>query len=115
VTASNKIVRPIFFGKGLDKIEEIQQAAQTVRDELKLIDKRLADSQWLVDNKISGAADIGVCAQRPKKPPNRSRFPSTCAPVFPHCPMGTAHRSVAELPAYISTALAIVFFKVAGP
>jgi len=59
VSASNKVVRPIFFGEGLDKVEEIQQAAQTVRSELKLIDERLADSQWLVGDKISGA-DIGV-------------------------------------------------------
>jgi glutathione S-transferase len=59
VSASNKVVRPIFFGQGLDKVEEIQQAAQTLRDELKLMDERLAGSQWLVGDKIS-AADIGV-------------------------------------------------------
>jgi glutathione S-transferase len=59
LSASDKVVRPIFFGKGLDKVEEIQQAAQTLRDELKLIDERLAVSQWLVGHKVS-AADIGV-------------------------------------------------------
>jgi glutathione S-transferase len=59
VTANNKIVRPIFFGQGLDKTEEIQQAAQTVRNEFKLMDEHLAGSQWLVGDKIS-AADIGV-------------------------------------------------------
>jgi glutathione S-transferase len=59
VSASNKVVRPIFFGEGLDKVEEIQQAAQTLRQEFKTIDERLAGSHWLVGNKIS-AADIGT-------------------------------------------------------
>jgi glutathione S-transferase len=59
VTAGDKVVRPIFFGKGLDKVEEIQQAAQTLRHELKLIDERLARSHWLVGENLS-AADIGV-------------------------------------------------------
>ncbi len=55
----DKLIRPIFFGKGLDNIEEIQQAAESLRQELKLIDGRLAGSPWLVGHKIS-AADIGV-------------------------------------------------------
>ncbi len=57
--AGDKLIRPIFFGKGLDKVEEIQQAAETLRQELKRLDERLASSQWLVGGKIS-AADIGV-------------------------------------------------------
>jgi glutathione S-transferase len=57
--ASDKVVRPIFFGKGLDKVEEIQQAAETLRHELKLIDQRLVSANWLVGDKLS-AADIGV-------------------------------------------------------
>ena len=59
VSASNKVVRPIFFGEGLDKVEEIQQAAQTLRQEFKTIDERLAGSHWLVGDEIS-AADIGT-------------------------------------------------------
>jgi glutathione S-transferase len=59
VSAGDKIVRPIFFGKGLDKVDEIRQAAETLRQELKIIDERLAGSLWLVGDKIS-AADIGV-------------------------------------------------------
>jgi glutathione S-transferase len=59
VSAGDKVVRPIFFGKGLDKVEEIQGAAETLRRELKVIDERLAGAQWLVNDKIS-AADIGV-------------------------------------------------------
>jgi glutathione S-transferase len=59
VPAVDKIVRPIFFGKGLDKVEEIQQAAQTFHHELKLIDERLAGSHWLVEDNVS-AADLGV-------------------------------------------------------
>ncbi len=57
--AGDKLIRPIFFGKGLDKVEEIQQAAEALRQELKLLDERLAGSQWLVGDKIS-AADVGV-------------------------------------------------------
>ncbi len=59
VSAGDKVVRPIFFGKGLDKVEEIEQAAQTIRHEFKMIDERLAGSHWLVGDEIS-AADIGV-------------------------------------------------------
>jgi glutathione S-transferase len=59
VPAGDKVVRPIFFGKGLDKVAEIEQAAQTLRHELEIIDGRLAASRWLVADKIS-AADIGV-------------------------------------------------------
>jgi glutathione S-transferase len=59
VPAGDKVVRPLFSGKGLDKIDEIRGAAQTIREELKRIDERLAGSQWLVGDKIS-AADIGV-------------------------------------------------------
>ncbi len=59
VSAGDKVVRPMFFGKGLDKVEEIQQAAETLRQELKTMDERLAASFWLVGDKIS-AADIGV-------------------------------------------------------
>jgi len=59
VSAGDKVVRPIFFGKGLDNVEEIQKAAQTLRHELKMIDKRLAGHQWLVGPNLS-AADIGV-------------------------------------------------------
>jgi len=59
VSAGDKVVRPIFFGKGLDKVAEIEQAAQTLRHELKMIDERLAASPWFVGDKIS-AADIGV-------------------------------------------------------
>jgi glutathione S-transferase len=59
VSNSDKIVRPIFFGKGLDRVGEIEEAAQTLRGELEMIDERLASSHWLVGEKIS-AADIGV-------------------------------------------------------
>ena len=59
VSAGDKVVRPIFFGKGLDKAEEISQAAQTIRRELKMVEERLAGSQWLAGDNIS-AADIGV-------------------------------------------------------
>jgi len=59
VSAGQKVVRPIFFGKRLENVEEIQQAAQSVRGELKLVDQRLAAAQWLVGDNIS-AADLGI-------------------------------------------------------
>ena len=57
VSAGDKVVRPMFFGKGLDKVEEIQQAAQTIRQELMTVGNRLAQADWLVGERIS-AADI---------------------------------------------------------
>jgi len=59
VSAGDKLVRPIFFGQGLERVEEIQQGVQTLRDEFKRLDERLARSQWLVGDKLS-AADIGI-------------------------------------------------------
>ncbi|MEX0805321.1 MAG: glutathione S-transferase family protein [Candidatus Binatia bacterium] len=57
IDAGNKLIRPIFFGKGLEKTDEIQEAARSIRQELKHIDAELADSTWLVGEQIS-AADI---------------------------------------------------------
>ena len=57
--AGDKIIRPMFFGKGLDQVEQIQEAAESVRRELKSIDARLRQSPWLVNGQIS-AADIAV-------------------------------------------------------
>lgn len=59
ISAGDKVIRPIFFGKGLDKLDEIQEAAQKIRDELKRLDEQLARSSWLVGNAMS-AADIAV-------------------------------------------------------
>ncbi|MGH7888014.1 MAG: glutathione S-transferase family protein [Candidatus Binatia bacterium] len=59
VSTGDKVVRPIFFGKGLDKVDEIQQAAQTIRQELQSLDERLTGANWLVGGQIS-AADIAV-------------------------------------------------------
>ena len=58
-SAGDKVVRPMFFGKGLDKVEEIQQAAASIRHELKTLDDRLAGRSWLVGTSIS-AADIAI-------------------------------------------------------
>ena len=58
-SAGDKVVRPLFFGKGLDKVDEIQQAAETIRHELEILDQRLASANWLVGNAIS-AADIAI-------------------------------------------------------
>ena len=58
-TAGDRIVRPLFFGKGLEQVELIQEAARSVRRELATIDGRLNQSSWLVGERIS-AADIAV-------------------------------------------------------
>ncbi len=58
-SAGDKVVRPMFFGKGLDQVEEIQQAAATIRQELKALDDKLARRVWLVGETIS-AADIAI-------------------------------------------------------
>jgi glutathione S-transferase len=59
VSAGDKLVRPIFFGQGLDETDKIQEAAQTIRQELKRIDGELSGSAWLVGKQIS-AADISL-------------------------------------------------------
>jgi glutathione S-transferase len=59
VPVGDKVVRPMFFGKGLDKVDEIQQAARSIRQELTTIDQRLGQADWLVGERIS-AADIAV-------------------------------------------------------
>ncbi|HKX50638.1 MAG TPA: glutathione S-transferase family protein [Candidatus Binatia bacterium] len=59
LSAGDKVIRPVFFGKGLDETEKIQQAAQAVRQELQRIDRELSGSAWLVGKQIS-AADISL-------------------------------------------------------
>ena len=59
LSAGDKVVRPLFFGKGLENLNEIQTAAELIRRELKIVDERLADSNWLVGGEIS-AADIAI-------------------------------------------------------
>ena len=59
VAPGAKVIVPIFFGKGLEKTDEIQAAAATIRDELKRIDAALAGSVWTVGSCIS-AADIAL-------------------------------------------------------
>ncbi len=54
-----KVILPLYFGQGLEKTEEIQAAAATIRQELKRIDTALAGSVWMVDSYIS-AADIAL-------------------------------------------------------
>ena len=59
LSAGDKVVRPLFFGKGLENLNEIQTAVELIRRELKIVDGRLADSNWLVGGEIS-AADIAI-------------------------------------------------------
>lgn len=59
LSAGDKVIRPVFFGKGLDELEKIQEAAQAVREEMKRIDRELSGSTWLVGKQLS-AADISL-------------------------------------------------------
>lgn len=59
LSAGDKVIRPVFFGKGLDETAKIRQAAQAVRQELQRIDRELSGSTWLVGKQIS-AADISL-------------------------------------------------------
>ena len=59
LSAGDKVIRPVFFGKGLDETAQIQEAAQAVREELKRIDRELSNSPWLVGKQLS-AADISL-------------------------------------------------------
>src|SRR4029453_14529248 len=53
VLAADKVVRPFFLSRGLDKLEEIQEAAQAVPRQLETINERLARSPWLVGDTVS--------------------------------------------------------------
>jgi glutathione S-transferase len=55
----DKVVRPIFFGKGLENLEEIRLAAEIVHQEMKSFEAALAQSAWLVGEQIT-AADIAI-------------------------------------------------------
>jgi glutathione S-transferase len=59
ISAGDKLIRPIFFGHGLEETEKIQEAAATIRRELKRIDTELEGSTWLIGKQLS-AADISL-------------------------------------------------------
>lgn len=54
-----EISRPIFRGKGAEFADRITAAAETARQELSLLESRLAATQWLAGEKPS-AADLIV-------------------------------------------------------
>lgn len=59
VGPGSKVAMPVFFGKGLEKTDEIQAAAATIREELTCVDTALSHSDWLVGPHVS-AADIAL-------------------------------------------------------
>ncbi len=59
LSAGDRLVRPLFFGQGLDETDKIQEAAATIRRELKRIDTELHGSTWLIGKQLS-AADISL-------------------------------------------------------
>ena len=59
VSAGDKLVRPLFFGQGLEDTDKIQEAAATIRRELRRIDTELEGARWLIGKQIS-AADISL-------------------------------------------------------
>ena len=59
LSAGDKLVRPLFFGQGLDETDKIQEAAATIRRELKRIDTELDGTAWLIGKQLS-AADISL-------------------------------------------------------
>jgi glutathione S-transferase len=54
-----KVVVPLYFGRDLEKTDEIQSAAATIRQELGRINAALSHSVWIVGAQIS-AADIAL-------------------------------------------------------
>ena len=59
LSAGDKLVRPLFFGQGVDETEKIQEAAASIRRELKRIDTELDGTAWLIGKQLS-AADISL-------------------------------------------------------
>ena len=58
VTAGDKLVRPLFFGQGLDT-DRIQEAAAAIRRELRRVDTELEGANWLIGKQVS-AADVSL-------------------------------------------------------
>lgn len=108
VPAADRIVHPIFFGTGLDQIELIQKAAQSVRLELTSLDRRLAETNWLVGTQLS-AADLAVfpliqlllraASKRAAEPFEFGWLP--LSPAYTH--LDTWMRRVEALPGYERT------------
>ena len=59
LSAGDKLVRPLFFGQGLNETDKIQEAAATIRRELKRLEADLEGETWLIGRRLS-AADISV-------------------------------------------------------
>ena len=59
IAAGDKIIRPLFFGKGLENVEQIQAGAEGIRNELQRLDAALSEGDWLVGDRMT-AADIAV-------------------------------------------------------
>ena len=59
VSAGDKLVRPLFFGQGLDDIDRIQEAAAAIRRELSRVETELKGANWLIGKQVS-AADISL-------------------------------------------------------
>ena len=59
LSSGDKLVRPLFFGQGLAETAKIQEAAATIRRELKRVDTELEEANWLIGKQIS-AADISL-------------------------------------------------------
>lgn len=59
VSAGDKLVRPLFFGQGLNETDKIHEAAATIWREFKRIDTELEGTTWLIGKQLS-AADISL-------------------------------------------------------
>ena len=108
VGEGNKVVRPMFFGKGLDLVDEIQQAAQTVRQEFKISMDVLANQiGWSASRSPPPISPCFLwcscsCARPPKTPPGRSIWDSClCRKGFPISRAGSS----ASKPCPITSAL----------
>jgi glutathione S-transferase len=55
-----KVVTPLYFGRGLEKTDEIQSAAATIRQELERINTALSHSVWIAGSQQISAADIAL-------------------------------------------------------
>ena len=59
VTAGDKLVRPLFFGQGLEDTDRIREAAAAIRREFRRVDTELEAASWLIGTQIS-AVDISL-------------------------------------------------------
>ena len=102
------VVRPVFFNELDSKRDAVLEAANTAREELRLLDERLRNRRWLVGETVT-AADIMIypvvaLLERALGKPNVEELELKLAPIKQYFPAIAAWiKNVEALPGYEKT------------